>query len=210
MLRTKAVKLSVIPAMAFRAKLRNGPSITIQRSDYEAAGIGSISRTSGEAIPSANTNTKMYPPEAFAEALKLTNGLPYLKGQKGVKVDPKTFVDEKVPEEVIVDSEDYEKIVNYYMDKNGKLSYDLLNKDFIKFAKSSSKVRDLVAEGATVAKIRLYIASHKFATITGNSQLSDKEVKKIIELLDETSPKGVFKELNEELKRMLSAAKKQR
>ena len=59
MLRTKSVKLTVIPAMAFRVKLNEGPSITIQRADCEQPGIASISRTSGEATPSKNTNMKM-------------------------------------------------------------------------------------------------------------------------------------------------------
>ena len=116
MLRTKSVKLTVIPAMAFRIKSADGPSITIQRADYEAAGIASISRTSGEPIPSANTNMKMYPVEAFKEAIEKTNGLPYKRG-KGVKVDKKDFKEKKVKpvEEVIIDSDEYQKVVDHLM-----------------------------------------------------------------------------------------------
>ena len=209
MLRTKSVKLTVIPAMAFRIKSADGPSITIQRADYEAAGIASISRTSGEPIPSANTNMKMYPVEAFKEAIEKTNGLPYKRG-KGVKVDKKDFKEKKVKpvEEVIIDSDEYQKVVDHYSDKNGKLSYDLLNKDFIKFAKSSSIVRKMIEEGTTVAKLRNYISCNKIRNITGNDKLSDKEVKKMVELFDEAYVKGIFKELNEELKKLLSKNKK--
>ena len=209
MLRTKAVKLTVIPAMAFRIKQPDGPSITIQRADYEAAGIASISRTSGEAIPSKNTNMKMYPAEAFKEAVEKTNGLPYKRG-KGMKVTKEMVKEEKVKpvEEVIIDSEEYQKVVDHYSDKNGRLSYDLLNKDFIKFAKSSSIVRKMIEEGTTVAKLRNYISSHKIRNITGNDKLSDKQVKAMVDLLDEAYVKGIFKDLNEELKKMLGKKKK--
>ncbi len=214
MLRTKSVKLTVIPAMAFRVKLPGGPSITIQRSDYQQPGIASISRTSGEAIPAANVNTKMYPPEAFKEAIELTYGLPYNRTkenkQKGIKVTKEMTKEEKeiVEEEIIIDSAEYQKILDKYEDKNGKLSYDLINKDFIKFAKSSSVVRDLAAEGATAKKIHNYVVANKIRNITGNQDLTDKQVKRMVELLDEAYPKGVFKELDAEIRKMVKANKR--
>lgn len=147
--------------------------------------------------------------EAFEEAIKLTNGLPYKK-QKGVKVTKEMVKEkkEKPIEEVIIDSEEYLKIVDKYSDKNGKLSYDLINKDFIKFAKSSSVVRKMIEEGTTAAKLRNYIVANKIRNITGNHDLDDKQIKKMVELLDETYPKGVFKELNDEIRKMLAANKK--
>ena len=209
MLRTKAVKLTVIPAMAFRIKTASGPSITIQRADTEQPGIASVSKTSGKAVPAANTNLKLYPEEAFDEAIRLTNGLPYKK-QKGIKVTKDMVKEkkEKEPEEVIIDSEEYLKIVDQYSDKNGKLSYDLINKDFIKFAKSSSHVRKMIEEGTTAAKVRNYVVASKIRNITGNDKLDDKQIKKMVELLDETYAKGIFKDLNNEIRRMLSANKK--
>ena len=209
MLRTKSVKLKTIPAMAFRMKTADGPSITIQRADYKAAGIASISKTSGKPIISANTNLKYYPEEAFEEAIKLTNGLTYKKA-KGMKVTKNQVREKKVkePEEVIIDSDDYLKIVDKYSDKNGKLSYDLINKDFIKFAKSSSVVRNMIEEGTTAAKVRNYVVSNKIRNITGDQDLDDKQIRKMVELLDETYAKGVFKELNDEIRKMLAANKK--
>lgn len=209
MLRTKSVKLTTIPAMAFRIKTPAGPSITIQRADTEQPGIASISRTSGQPIIAVNTNLKLYPPEAFEEAIALTNGLTYKRG-KGTKVTKEMVKEkkEKPVEEVIIDSEDYQKIVDMYSDKNGKLSYDLINKDFIRFAKSSSVVRDMIAEGASAAKVRNYVISNKIRNITGDHDLTDKQIKKMVELLDETYAKGVFKELNGEIRKMLAANKK--
>ena len=209
MLRTKAVKLTVIPAMAYRVKSPKGLNITIQRADKEQPGIASISRTSGEAVPTSNTDLKAYPMKAFKEAIELTNGLPY-KNQKGVKVTKEMVAEkkEKVKEEVTVDPKDYQMILDKYMDKNGKYSYDLINKDFIKFAKTSKVVGDLVGEGATVAKVRNYIVSTRFRNITGNHNLSDKQIKKMVEMLDENYPKGVFKDLNSELRKLVGTNKK--
>ncbi|MBQ1567045.1 MAG: hypothetical protein IIZ80_04045, partial [Erysipelotrichaceae bacterium] len=134
MIRTKAVKLSVIPAIAFRQKISSGGSgVTLIRNDTRQPGIASISRSSGEAIPNKQTDLKKYPMEAFAEALELTKGLPYKK-QKGVKADEKLFMEEHKEfdvfeeEEVIIDSAEYQKIIDRYSDKNGKLSYELMNK----------------------------------------------------------------------------------
>ena len=209
MLRTKAVKLTVIPAMAYRVKSPKGLNITIQRADKEQPGIASISRTSGEAVPTSNTDLKAYPMDAFKEAIELTNGLPY-KNQKGVKVTKEMVAEkkEKVKEEVTVDPKDYQMILDKYMDKNGKFSYDLINKDFIKFAKTSKVVGDLIGEGATVAKVRNYIVSTRFRNITGNHNLSDKQIKKMVEMLDENYPKGVFKDLNSELRKLVGTNKK--
>ncbi len=209
MLRTKAVKLTVIPAMAYRVKSPKGINITIQRADKEQPGIASISRTSGEAVLTNNTDLKAYPMKAFKEAIELTNGLPY-KNQKGVKVTKEMVKEkkEKAVEEVTVDPKDYQKIVDKYSDKIGKFSYDLINKDFIKFAKTSKVVADLIAEGAGVAKVRNYIVSTKFRNITGNHDLSDKQIRKMVEMLDENYPKGVFKDLNSELRKLVGANKK--
>ena len=105
--------------------------------------------------------------------------------------------------EVVVDSKEYQKIVDTYTDKSGKLSYSLLNKAMIRFAHSSSKVREMISRKDKEDVIRLYIVGTKFRNITGNRQLSDEQVQKMTELLDEVSPKGVFRELNEELRQKL-------
>ena len=48
----------------------------------------------------------------------------------------------------------------------------------------------------------------KFRTITGNGDLIDEQALKMAELLDEVSPKGVFKELNAEIRAKLGKGKK--
>ena len=73
MIRTSSVKLTTIPATAYRTKTRSsGVGIVIVRKDQTQPGIASISRKTGEAIPTHNTPEKYYPKEAFAEAIELT------------------------------------------------------------------------------------------------------------------------------------------
>ena len=212
MIRTNVVKLSVIKAVAYRQKLMKGGSgIVIFREGEAQPGIASISKTSGEAILTDNTPKKLFPKEAFDEAMALTAGLPYRKQGsvqlKGEKVSEEPAPAENEPLEVIVDSAEYLKVVEKYTDKNGKLSYDLLNKDMIKFAHSSSIVRKMIEDGAKQKDISTYVAGTKFRNITGNNKLSDDQVLKIIDLLDEVSPKGVFKDFNDFIRKSLKAKK---
>ena len=211
MIRTNVVTLTVIPAIAYRQKLPSGGSgITIYRYDTVQPGIASISKSSGKAIPAANTSRKLFPQAAFSEAIELTAGMPYKK-QKGVRVAEEKVVENEEPAEeavakedaAVIDSADYQKIVDKFTDKKGKLSYDLLNRELIKFAKKSAQVRSMIESKATADEISFEIAKAKFREITGNALLSDDQIRKAIELLDEVSPKGVFKELNSEIRLML-------
>ena len=213
MIRTEIVKLTIIPAVAFRQKLpTGGVGITIVSIDSEQPGLASISKTSGEPILSKNTPLAVYPIKAFAEAIALTAGMPYRK-RGGVKLTEEKVEEvapEPVPEEseeAILDSREYQRIVEAYTDKNGKLSYDLLNKDLIQFANRSGKVKSMLDEQQDIDAIRNYIITTKFAEITGNKNFSEAQAVKAAELLDEVSPKGVFKELNAELRRMAAKRK---
>lgn len=215
MIRTNVVKLATIPAIAFRQKLTAGGSgITILRPDVKQPGIASISTKTGEAIPAKNTDVKLYPLEAFKEAMNLTIGMPYRK-QRSVKVTedmvatPVEEAEETIEQEdIVVSYEDYDKIVEKYLDKNGVLSYDLLNKDFIKFMKSSTIVGAMIAERESAGAIRDYVIGNRYRNITGNEDLTEGQIARITELLDEVSPKGVFKELNAEIRKSLGDAKK--
>lgn len=215
MIRTETVKLTSIPAIAYRQKLKDGGSgVVVIRSDAKQPGIASISRTSGKAIPAKNNPSKKYPDECFDEAISLTLGMPYTK-RKGAKFNESKKVVEVadtskdvLEEETLIDDNDYKKIVKKYTDKNGKLSYELLNKDLIQFAHRSKTVKDLIADRKPVKAVRSYLIAVKFRNITGNNDLDEKLAVKMADLLDEAYPKGVFKELNEELRKAAAAAKK--
>ncbi len=212
MIRTDAVRLSVMEAYAYRRKLKAGDvSIAIVSPDYPQPGLVTIGKKTRDPVPAANTRVDLYPPEAFREAMKLTAGMPFRK-QGTVRVTKDMFLDYSRDEEeevIELDEAAYGKVLDRYTDKNGKLSYDLINKEFISFAKRSSIVRDMVREGKSAAKIRDYIVSNKIRNITGDPKLPDTQIKLIVEMLDDASPKGVFKELNSEIRKMLSKAKKQ-
>jgi len=215
MIRTDIVKLTVIEAVAFRQKLMaGGAGVTVLRYDTAQPGIASISKTSGQAIPAANTPADKYPPEVFNEAIRLTFGMPYKK-RGNVKLTKETVeevapepAEEVTEEEVVIDSREYQKLVDYYTDKNGKLSYELLNKDLIKFAHASKTVRGMLDEGESVKKIRTYIVCSKFRSVIGNRKLTEAQVLKMAELLDEVSPKSIFKTLDAELRKMSAGKKK--
>ena len=215
MIRTDIVNLTVISAVAFRQKLTAGGSgITILRYDAKQPGIASISKTSGDPIPTVNTPGDLYPREAFQEAIALTAGMPYSK-RGSVRLEKKAAVDtapaaaeEITADDPVIDSAEYQRIVALYTDKNGKLSYELLNRDLIKFAHSSRTVHSMIEEGASTKKVRTYIVTTKFRTVTGNKKLTEEQAMKMAELLDEVSPKSVFKQLDAELRKTSSANKR--
>ncbi len=208
MIRTNSVALSALPAVAYRQKLPSGGScIVVVRSDATQPGIASISKTSGEPVPSENTPQDLYPVEAFKEAMELTAGMPYKKQGK-----PKPVLievpDEEVPEvEVVIDGADYQRLLDAYTDKSGKLSYALLNKELIQLMHRSSVARKMIENGESVEAIRTYVAATKFRSVTGNNDLTDEQALKLAELLDEVSPKGVFRELNDAIRTELGKNK---
>ena len=204
MLRTDTVTLTTIPATAYRQKLPAGGSgIVILREGARQPGIASLSKTSGEAIPTANTSAKLYPKKAFEEAIALTAGMPYSKRGGPTPTEPEPADPKAAAMESLAESAEYGKIVEHYTDKNGKLSYDLLNKELIQLAHRSSKVREMIEEKATLDRLRIYVAGAKFRTISGNHDLSNNKIRMLIELLDGVYPKSVLKELTEDLKQRL-------
>lgn len=223
MIRTNSVTLATIPgAIAYRTKLPSGGAgIVIVRADEPQPGTATISKTSGEAIVATNTPADAYPAEAFAEAIELTYGMPYRKQGKPkapfIEATPEADIeadgeagDEDIPEAKVVAGEEYQKIVDAYTDKKGRLSYDLLNKDLIKLAHHSDYVASMITDGASEQDIWLHVVGTRFAGLTGNDHLTESEVVNLAALIDEVSPKGAFKELNAKIREMLGEAKRQK
>jgi hypothetical protein len=223
MIRTKLVELSTIEAAAYRRRLKGGKSgVVIIRYDTAQPGLATINKGTGEPDPAANVPKDLFPMEAFKEAFELTLGMPYCK-RGGMKLStvrkqksgpPKSDIpvtvemieaEDDTPEEAaVVDSSEYAAIVKAYTNKKGELSYQLLNRDFIKFAKRSKLVGQMVADKASVDDIRNHIVQTKLIQLTGNKSLTEAQVKRIVEMLDDVSPRHVFRELNDEIRKMLS------
>jgi len=216
-IRTTAVELVCVPAVAYKQKLASGGAgIKMFRLDTDATAVFTIDKRTGDALPYGKYDEALFPDEAVIEALELTSGLPYTaRGNFKVTVfreeDPKEAedVDESETEKVdMVGSEEYDALVKRYTNEKGKLNYTLMNKDFIQFASRSNVVADLISEKAQVEDILLFIIKSRAAMLTGRKDsLSDEEAYGLIETLDEIDPRSAFKELNAYIKRLLAKNK---
>jgi len=209
-IRTAAVELSSIPAIAYKMKLSSGGAgIKLFRLDNEATAVFTIDRRSGEGVAYGPTDESLFPSEAVDEAIELAEGLPYSsRGKFNVPqlvVEPeKEDVESTAKEGVdMVGSDEYKAIVDRYDDENGRLNYRVMNKEFIQFTSKSKTVNDMVAAGASVDEILVFIVKSRAAFFSGKKEsLSDDQVEMLVETLDEMAPRSAFKELNDYLRKM--------
>ncbi|MFC0251914.1 hypothetical protein [Massilia consociata] len=194
--------------------------MVVMRYDTAQPGLASLNKRTGEPDPAANVNAELFPMDVFREALELTSGMPYARrGPVKLGAQPPASAtdggaqgepdaEQDTPDAVAtVSSAEYAAIVSAYTSKKGDLSYELINKDFIQFAKSNRFVADMVAQRASVDDIVDHIVMAKLQSITGNSALTTAQTRLIVEMLDEVSPRHVFRELKDEIRKMLGASK---
>jgi len=213
-IRTTAVELTTIPAIAYKQKLSAGGSgIKILRMDVEKTAVCTIDRRRGDCVPYGKIDEDLFPMEAFDEALELLIGLPYSsRGNINIKEVTAQVEDvvEEAPEEQIdmTLSTEYKAIVERYSDEKGRMNYQLMNKEFIQFASKSKTVADLVAKNATQEEILTFIVKSRATFIAGvKESLDDNSVLLLIETLDEINPRSAFKELKAYINRMLAKNK---
>lgn len=212
MIRTQAIELNTIPAIAFKQKLASGGAgLKIQRMDTEATAAFTIDRRTGDALPYGAYKAELFPEDAIQEALELTQGLPYSARGKIVVLgysaatEPEDVTEEQVEAVDMVDSDEYKAIVARYIDEKGKLNYTLMNKDFIQFAAKSKVVADMVSARATEEEILCAILKSRATFLSGKKEsLDDKQVMALLETLDEIDPRSAFKELKASIRRMLA------
>lgn len=211
-IRTPAVELTTIPAIAYKQKLASGGSgLKILRLDQDVAAVFTIDKRSGQLQPYGLVDEVLFPEQAMDEALDMTDGLPYSARGK-IKVsafdlakEAEDVTEEQVEAVDMVDSEEYAAIVARYRDEKGKMNYRLMNKDFIQFASKSKLVADLVAAQADEDAIMLHIVKNRAAYLAEKKEsLSDDAVRALIETLDEIDPRSAFKELKNHIRRMLA------
>lgn len=210
MIRTRIVELSSAEGVAYRRRLRGG-QVAVVILPYAGGQPGNaiLNRGTGAADPAASSAP--FTPETWAEAVDETRGLPFTaRGAVRVSADmagfglPDPDGQDDETEVATVCSDEYQAIVAAYTDKRGQLSYALLNKDFIQFLKSNRHVAKLAADGAGLEAIRAHVVRAKLEWLTGNRDLTDAQIARIVEMLDEVSPKSVFRELDSEIRRMLA------
>ena len=214
-IRTKAVELSTIPAMAYKQKLASGGAgIKILLGNGQTA-VCSIDKRSGELVPYGIFDEDIFPIEAFDEALEMTNSLPYSARGNIRFIDVDETQPDDVPESAPAEqvdmtlSQEYMAIVERYSDEKGKINYTLMNKDFIQFAAKSKVVANLVGENASQDAVLEAIVQNRAGEIAQRKDSLDAQsVRLLIETLDEIDPRSAFKELKAYINRLLSKAKK--
>lgn len=214
-IRTPAVELTAIPAVAYKQKLASGGSgLKILRLDQDASAVFTIDRRTGDSAPYGKVDSELFPDTAVDEALEATSGLPYSsRGKIRITSFELPAEEEDVQEDDtekidMVGSDEYKAIVDRYSDEKGKMNYQLMNKDFIQFAAGSKVVASMVADKADPKDILHFIVKSR-ATLIANKKesLSDKEIDALIETLDEIDPRSAFKELNNYIRRLLARRK---
>ena len=210
-IRTKAVELTTIPAIAYKLKLAaGGAGIKILRIDGNQTAASTIDKRTGDLLPYGTYDDALFPAEAFDEAYELTTGLPY-SARGSIKISPMEVqsvdvVEEAPPEQVDMTlSPEYQALVDRYSDEKGKLNYALMNKDFIQFAAKSKVVSDMVSAKQSQEMIMSFIIKSRTTMIANQKQsLDDASVALLIETLDEIDPRSAFKELKAYVNRLLS------
>ena len=213
-IRTGAVELTTIPAIAYKQKLATGGSgIKIIRLDQEAEAVATIDKRTAGAVPYRKYDEDLFPMEAFDEAIEATIGLPYSsRGALKVTVTAKPQ-EEDVTEDAVegvdmVDSPEYQAILDQYMDEKGKLNYALMNRDFIKFAAKSKSVADMLGNDKSTDDIVKFVVKSRAQTLANSkSVLDDQHTDFLIETLDEIDPRSAFKELKNYINRLQSRNK---
>jgi len=219
-IRTTAVELTAIPAIAYKQKLASGGAgVKLFRLDSDATAVFTIDKRTGDALPFGKYDEALFPDEAALEAVELTSGMPYsARGKLKITVfQEDETIDEEDDEDVeetetdkvdMVDSEEYQALTLRYTNEKGKINYTLMNKDFIQFAAKSNVVADMVSNKANVEDILVYIVKSRAAFLAGKKDsLSDAEAKAIIETMDEIDPRSAFKELSAYIRRILAKSK---
>ena len=213
-IRTKAVELSTIPALAYKQKLASGGAgIKILLGDGQTA-VCTIDKRTAEMIPYGSFDESDFPMDAFDEAFELTNSLPYsARGSirlVAVEEAQPEDVSESAPEDQVdmTLSPEYTAIVDRYSDEKGKINYTLMNKDFIQFAAKSKTVANLVSDNASQDAVLEEIIKNRAGEIAQRKESLDEDsVRLLIETLDEIDPRSAFKELTAFIKRSLSKNK---
>jgi len=207
-IRTKVVELEVIPAVAYKIKLKSGGSgIKMHRTDQDMTVFAEVDKRTGDIIIDGRVDENLFPYPAFDEAMDLLAGLPY-SGRGKVKI---MVSDEVEDDEVCTDgtadelptaaqmleSDEFKAIVDRFSDENGKLNYALMNKQFMQFAQTSKVVGDMMGKKESEGDIRLFILKNRAAFLANKREhLSDDEATALLDALNEINPRSAFKELN--------------
>ena len=216
MIRTEAVKTTVIAGMAFKQKLQSGGAgITIVTPDDRAA--FTINKRDGSCVPFGKVDTNVFTQAVTDEVLELTKGLPYrrlgklTKVHKDVSFEETTALHESEDEKTDIDvitSAEYAAFIEKFSDKKGRFSHQLMNKELMQLASKSGVVSKKIADKLDTDVIIRYIVRRKAADLTRNKGMDDDMLTAFIETFDSICTRSAFKELNAYLRGRLSRKRK--
>ena len=212
-IRTKVVELNEIPAIAYKLKLKSGGSgIKMHRTDKDATAFAEVDKRTGSCVLD-KIDQELFPETAFDEALELLEGLPYSgRGKVQILVSDEVEAEDvctggnDVPTSAqMVESDEFNAIIDRYSDENGKINYALMNKQFMQFAQTSKVVSEMIGKRDSESDIRMFVLKNRAAFLANKKEhLSDEEATALMEALNEISPRSAFKELNLYLRKRLS------
>ena len=212
LIRTDAVKTTLIGGLAYKQKLvSGGAGLTIMTPDEKA--VFTINKRDGACVPFGQVNGDLFTEAIIKEALELTRGLPYKRAGNITKVYADSNCEETPVERETEDAKsdidvlasvEYKEFIMQYTDKNGKFSYSLMNKEFIQFAARSSIVKGMLADKFRVDAIVKYIVKSRAADLARNKGMDDDMLAAFIETLDSMNTRSAFKELNSYLRGKMS------
>jgi len=214
-IRTKVVELEMIPAVAYKIKLKSGGSgIKMHRTDQDMTVFAEVDKRTGDIIISGKIDEALFPYPAFDEAMDTLAGLPYsARGKVKIMVSDDVEDDEvctdnadEVPTACkMLESDEFKALVDRFSDETGKLNYALMNKQFMQFAQSSRVVGDMIGKRESENDIRMFILKNRAAHLANKREhLSDDEAKALLEALNEINPRSAFKELNLYLRKRMA------
>jgi len=207
-IRTKVVELEMVPAVAYKIKLKSGGSgIKMHRTDQNVTVFAEVDKRTGDIIIDGRINEELFPYPAFDEAMELLAGLPYsARGKVKIMVSDDVEDDEictdgaadELPTACkMLESEEFKAIIDRFSDETGKLNYALMNKQFMQFAQSSKVVGEMMGRKESEGDIRLFILKNRAAFYANKREhLTDDEAKALLEALNEINPRSALKELN--------------
>jgi len=212
MVRTETVQLASIKGIAFKQKLKaGGAGITILTPADRA--VFTINKRDGSLAPYGMVDTKLFTDAVAQEALDLTRGLPFRRLGSITKVYTDNHCDEtpienetedtKVEIDILASAE-YKEFIAQYNDKNGRFSYQLMNKDLMQFSSKSSVVRKMLEEKANLEAIVRYSVKSRAAELARNRGMDDDMLIAFIEVLDSMDTRSAFKELRAFLRGKMS------
>ena len=216
MIRTPTVKLTRIAGLAYKQKLvAGGAGLTIMTPDDKA--VFTINKRDGSTVPYGIVDTVLFTNAVIEEALELTRNLSFKRLGNVIKVYTDNHCDE-TPAELeaeddkpsidVVESKEYEGFIMEYTDKNGKFSYQLMNRDLMKFADSSSVVGSMVANADSDDDIMRYIVRSKAVSLARTKAMSDEFLAAFIDTFDSMNTRSAFKELKAHIRTKKSKTKR--